>query len=40
VNRRRIKQHYFGSHRTINPHGIVPVGPEIDFGTPHGRERI
>ncbi len=26
-----IKRHYFGSHKTINPHGIVPVGPDIDF---------
>lgn len=26
-----IKRHYYGSHKTINPHGIVPVGPEIDF---------
>ncbi|MEZ4266501.1 MAG: glutathione S-transferase C-terminal domain-containing protein [Myxococcota bacterium] len=27
-----IKRHYFGSHKSINPHGIVPVGPDIDFG--------
>ena len=26
-----IKQHYYQSHRTINPTGIVPVGPDIDF---------
>jgi putative glutathione S-transferase len=26
-----IKTHYYGSHRTINPTGIVPKGPEIDF---------
>lgn len=32
-----IKRHYYGSHRTINPTGIIPVGPEIDFGHPHGR---
>jgi putative glutathione S-transferase len=32
-----IKQHYYGSHRTINPTGIVPKGPDIDFTTPHGR---
>ncbi len=24
-----IKQHYFGSHRTLNPHGIVPRGPSV-----------
>lgn len=26
-----IKTHYYGSHRTINPTGIVPEGPELDF---------
>ncbi|MBB4657683.1 glutathione S-transferase family protein [Parvularcula dongshanensis] len=28
-----IKGHYYGSHRSINPTGIVPVGPELDFGS-------
>ena len=32
-----IKQHYYGSHPTINPTGIVPVGPELDYDAPHGR---
>ena len=35
-----IKQHYYGSHRTINPTGIVPVGPEIDYSKPHDRTRF
>jgi putative glutathione S-transferase len=35
-----IKRHYYQSHRTINPSGIVPVGPELDFLAPHGRERL
>lgn len=26
-----IKNHYYQSHRTINPTGIVPSGPEIDL---------
>ena len=26
-----IKQHYYGSHKTINPNGIVPVGPLLDW---------
>jgi glutathionyl-hydroquinone reductase len=26
-----FKQHYFGSHRIINPSGVVPLGPEISF---------
>lgn len=33
-----IKRHYYGSHPTINPSGIVPTGPAIDFSTAHGRE--
>ena len=40
VNMDHIKYHYFGSHRSINPTGIVPKGPEIDFMLPHGRESI
>jgi glutathionyl-hydroquinone reductase len=26
-----IKGHYYGSHRWLNPSGIVPVGPDVDF---------
>ena len=40
VNMDHIKYHYFASHRSINPTGIVPKGPEIDFMRPHGRESI
>jgi putative glutathione S-transferase len=40
VNMDHIKYHYFSSHRSINPTGIVPKGPEIDFMIPHGRESI
>lgn len=32
-----IKTHYFVSHRQINPCGIVPKGPVLDFNKPHGR---
>ncbi len=32
-----IKLHYYGSHRGINPTGIVPKGPELDFRSAHGR---
>jgi putative glutathione S-transferase len=28
VDFRHIKHHYYGSHKTINPTGIVPLGPE------------
>ncbi|HEB56785.1 MAG TPA: glutathione S-transferase family protein [Gammaproteobacteria bacterium] len=37
VNMDHIKFHYYGSHRTINPTGIVPKGPEIDFNLAHER---
>jgi putative glutathione S-transferase len=38
VNLSHIKQHYYRSHPTINPNGIVPVGPALDFDAPQGRE--
>jgi len=37
VNLDHIKRHYYVTHRAINPTGVVPRGPEIDFGEPHGR---
>ena len=39
VNLDHIKRHYYGSHESINPSGIVPKGPEIDFTEPPGRAR-
>ena len=35
-----IKFHYFASHTSINPTGIVPNGPDINFMLPHGRDEI
>jgi glutathionyl-hydroquinone reductase len=35
-----IKHHYYGSQRRINPTGIVPLGPELDFTAPHDRGRF
>jgi putative glutathione S-transferase len=40
VNMDHIKRHYYGSQRHVNPSGIVPVGPALDFMTPHDRERF
>jgi len=31
VNFDHIKQHYYRSHGTINPNGIVPLGPVLDL---------
>ncbi|WP_298962763.1 glutathione S-transferase family protein [uncultured Roseibium sp.] len=35
-----IKQHYYGSHESVNPTRIVPVGPDLDFLAPHNRDRL
>jgi putative glutathione S-transferase len=40
VDMGHIKGHYYESHPTINPTGIVPVGPDLDFAAPHGREGL
>jgi glutathionyl-hydroquinone reductase len=32
-----IKTHYYGSHRMINPTGIIPKGPCLDFTAPTRR---
>jgi putative glutathione S-transferase len=37
VNFEHIKTHYYGSHLTINPTGIVPLGPAQDFAKVHNR---
>ncbi len=38
VHMDHIKTHYYASHGTINPTGVVPLGPQLDFAAPHGRE--
>ncbi len=40
VHMDHIKEHYYRSHPSINPTGVVPLGPEIDLTEPHGRESI
>lgn len=40
VNFTHIKHHYYASHATINPTGIVPKGPAQDFTGAHDRERL
>ena len=37
VNFTHIKRHYYQSHKRVNPTGIVPVGPTIDFDVPAER---
>jgi putative glutathione S-transferase len=40
VKMTHIKNHYYQSHESINPTGIVPKGPLIDFDEPHDRSRF
>ena len=40
VNFDHIIKHYFGSHESINPHRIVPMGPVLDYSQPHNRARF
>uniref|UniRef100_A0A804UHL8 GST C-terminal domain-containing protein n=1 Tax=Zea mays TaxID=4577 RepID=A0A804UHL8_MAIZE len=40
VNMEHIRKHYYGSHPSINPYGIIPAGPNIDYNAPHDRERF
>jgi glutathionyl-hydroquinone reductase len=40
VNMDHIKRHYYGSQRNVNPTGIVPLGPQLDFLAPHDRGRF
>jgi putative glutathione S-transferase len=40
VNMDHIKRHYYGSQRHVNPSGIVPIGPQLNFMTPHDRGRF
>lgn len=40
VNFSHIKQHYYGSHVTINPTQVVPLGPDQDFTLPHNRDQF
>ncbi|QQA43193.1 glutathione S-transferase family protein [Pelagovum pacificum] len=37
VNFDHIRRHYHYSHETVNPHRIIPIGPDLDFEAPHGR---
>ncbi len=40
VNFDHIKRHYYMTHTKINPTRIVPIGPALDLGKPHNRERL
>lgn len=35
-----IVHHYHRSHPGINPYGIIPINPLIDWAAPHGRDHL
>ena len=35
-----IKKHYFGSHTSVNPTRVVPMGPDIDYTAGHDRTQL
>jgi putative glutathione S-transferase len=36
----RIKLGYYGGMPNLNPGGIIPLGPELDFSAPHDRAQL
>ncbi|MEM7397778.1 MAG: glutathione S-transferase family protein [Pseudomonadota bacterium] len=40
LNFEHNRRHYYESHSTINPTGVVAVGPALDLDAPHDRERL
>ena len=40
VSLQHIKDHYYRSHATINPNGIVPAGPILHLDGFHGRDHL
>ncbi|HWI25740.1 MAG TPA: glutathione S-transferase family protein [Stellaceae bacterium] len=37
VDLENFKTHYYGSQRRVNPSGVIPLGPRIDFSIPSTR---
>ena len=40
VNIDHIKKRYYKSHTSVNPTGIVPIGPDIKYSVAHSRVRF
>lgn len=39
VNMDETKKHYYMSHLKVNPTGVVPKGPLLNWDEPHGRDK-
>ena len=35
-----IDEHYYTTHSDVTPHGLIAIGPDLDFASPHARERL
>ncbi|WP_435196757.1 glutathione S-transferase family protein [Natronomonas sp. EA1] len=40
TNMSHIKEHYYTTHDSLNPKKLIPVGPNLDFEAPHGRDAL
>lgn len=40
VNMEHIKNHYYGSHETVNPSRVVPMGPVVAYTALHDRAKL
>ncbi len=40
VDLEHIKRHYFTTHHQLNPSGIIPDGPTLDWDLPHDRTAL
>jgi putative glutathione S-transferase len=40
VDMDHITEHYYTTHPNVNPTGVVPTGPDLDFAAPHGRDQL
>ena len=40
LNFEQNRRHYYESHSTVNPTGVVAVGPKLDFYAPHECEGL
>lgn len=39
VDLAHIRHHYYRSHKTINPSGVISLGPAFNWDEPHGRDQ-
>jgi len=39
INMNHIKNHYYGSHTSINPSGVVPLGPILNFNASYSPDK-